>query len=286
MGCGLKAPLNSIHIAAVLLLVSTRTLGVSADQPGGTSDRAKVLDSATSLALAYTRRLPDFICTQITHRDVSGVSNASGGVTGIDAVPILSAATSSSSVIEERLTFFDQKENYEVITIDGHKVTGAKHLENGGAISAGEFGTALRDIFDPQSHTVFTWGRMDKMHGTQVYVFVFHVPKERGALVTHRDPDQQIVVPYAGEIFVDSDTSEVMRITSRLDLPSKFPIQMAERRVDYKQTTIAGKSYNLPSHSEVRMEDSSNLYVNGIDFKDYHKFVVDSTIHYNGSPQQ
>jgi hypothetical protein len=126
---------------------------------------------------------------------------------------------------------------------------------------------------------------MEKLHGRQVYVFVFHVPKERGALVTHRNPDQQIVVPYTGQIFVDSDTSEVMRITSRLDLPPKFPIQMAERRVDYKQTRIAGKSYNLPSHSEVRMQDKPNLYVNSIDFKDYHKFVVDSTIHYDGSPQ-
>ena len=286
MGCGLKAPLNSIHIAAVLLLVSTRTLGVSADKPQGSADRAKVLDSATSLALAYTQRLPDFICTQITHRDVSVVNNASGGVTGIDAVPILSTATSSSSVIEERLTFFDGKENYEVMTIDGRKVTGAKHLQNEGAISAGEFGTALHEIFDPQSHTVFAWGRMDKLHGRRVDVFVFHVPKERGALVTHRNPDQQIVVPYSGQIFVDCDTNEVIRIISRLELPPKFPIQMAERRVDYKQTRIAGKNYNLPSHSEVRMQDSSNLYVNSIDFKGYHKFVVESTIHYDVSPQQ
>ena len=282
----LKAPLNSIHIAAVLLLVSTRTLGIPADKPEVSADRVKVLDSATSLALAYTQRLPDFICTQITHRDVSDVGSAGGGVTGIDVAPILSTATSSSSVIEERLTFFDRKENYEVMTIDGHKVTGAKHLQNEGAISAGEFGTALRDIFDPQSHTVFTWGRMDKLRGRQVYVFVFHVPKERGALVTHRNPAQQIVVPYGGQIFVDCDTNEVMRITSRLDLPPKFPIQMAERRVDYKQTRIAGKDYNLPSHSEVHMQDSSNLYVNSIDFKDYHKFVVESTIHYDSSPQQ
>lgn len=278
--------MNSIHITAVLLFFAMRTLGVSADKPAVSPDRAKVLDSATSLALDYTQRLPDFICTQITHRDVSAVSGASGGITGIDIAPVLSTATASSSVIEERLTFFDGKENYEVITIDGHKATRAKHLENEGAISAGEFGTALRDIFDPQSHTVFTWGRMEKLHGRQVYVFVFHVPKERGALVTHRNPDQQIIVPYAGQIFVDSDTSEVMRITSRLDLPPRFPIQMAERRVDYKQTRIAGKSYNLPSHSEVRMQDSLNLYVNRIDFKDYHKFVVDSTIHFDGSPQQ
>ena len=277
--------MNSVHIATVLLLVSTRALGVSAETHELTVDQAKVLQAARSLALDYIRGLPDFICTQVTHRDVSGVNSASGGVTGIDASPPPSTTASLSSVTEERITFFDRTENYEVISIDGHKVARARHLENEGAISAGEFGTAMRDIFDPESHTVFNWEKMGKLHGRQAYVFAFYVPAERGALVTHRNPDQQIVVPYAGRIFVDSITNDVMRITSRLDLPPRFPIQMAERMVDYKQTTIAGKNYYLPSHSEVRMNDGSNLYVNSIDFKDYHKFVVESTIHYDSSPQ-
>lgn len=277
--------MNSLHVAGILLLVSTRTLGLPANTPELSADQSRVLHSAGSLALVYTQELPDFICTQVTHRDVSGVNSASGGVTGIDVAPILSSAAPSSSVIEERLTFFDRKENYEVITIDGHKVAGARHLENEGAISAGEFGTAMHDIFDAQSHTAFNWEKMGKLRGRQAYIFAFYVPKERGALVIHRNPDQQIVVSYTGRIFVDSATNEIMRIASRLDLPPKFPIQMAERIVDYKQTSIAGKSYNLPSHSEVRMQDDSNLYVNSIDFKDYHKFVVESTIHYEGLPQ-
>ena len=52
--------------------------------------------------------------------------------------------------------------------------------------------------------------------------------------------------------------------------------------------SIEGKVYNLPSHSELQMRDSERLYVNKINFKDYHKFTVESTIRtgsFAGSPQ-
>ena len=161
-----------------------------------------------------------------------------------------------------------------------------RHLDNPGAITAGEFGSALHDIFDPQSHTTFTWERMDKLRGRQVYVFAFDVPKDSGALVIYSNRGQQIVASYAGRIFVDADTLEVIRITSHLDLPPQFPIQTAEREVDYSQTTIAGNSYNLPSHSEVRMEISLHSYVNKIDFKNYQKFIVESKMLHENSPLQ
>jgi hypothetical protein len=50
--------------------------------------------------------------------------------------------------------------------------------------------------------------------------------------------------------------------------------------IEYKPIVIANKEYLLPSHSEVHMQDSALWYVNEVDFKDYHKFVAESTIHY------
>ena len=75
-------------------------------------------------------------------------------------------------------------------------------------------------------------------------------------------------------MFVDKKFEQVVRITSTLDLPVDFPIKMANIAVDYKPVEIAGTSYFLPSHSEVRMKDNARLYVNEIEFRDYHKFVV------------
>jgi hypothetical protein len=106
------------------------------------------------------------------------------------------------------------------------------------------------------------------------------VPQERGATVIHRDPDQQVVVPYSGRVFVDPQTFSVLRITSTLDLPAAFPITHADRMLEYKPIMIANKEYLLPSHSEVHMQDSARWYVNEVDFKDYHKFAAESTIHY------
>ena len=78
----------------------------------------------------------------------------------------------------------------------------------------------------------------------------------------------------------------MVRITSELELPIDFPIKMATIAVEYKPVPIAGKAYKLPSHSEVRMKDITWLYVNEIEFRDYHKFATESTIHYDSETPQ
>ena len=77
----------------------------------------------------------------------------------------------------------------------------------------------------------------------------------------------------------------ILRIVSDLELPSGFPIKMARTTVEYRPVEIAGKNFNLPYESEVRLEDGSRLYVNEIEFRKYHKFSVQSTIHYDGDSQ-
>jgi hypothetical protein len=83
---------------------------------------------------------------------------------------------------------------------------------------------------------------------------------------------------------VDAENLNVLEIRSTLDLPPDSGLQKGESRVEYGPVEIAGKTYNLPQHSEVRMQDKDNSYINSIDFKNYQKFVVQSTIHY-GSQQ-
>lgn len=275
-----------LSIAVVLtLLPSGRVLKAEASRLS--PDQERVLESARAAALQYTQRLPDFICTQTTQREYSSLSNPFTGLTGVSAStaasqmsPVTPGGAGANSLIEEKLTFFNQKESYEVTSIDGKKVSGIDHMLFQGAISAGEFGSALNQIFDPQSHAVFTWHRTENIHGRRAYVFDFHVPPEGGITVIHRDSGQRIIVPYAGQVSVDADTLAVLRITSKLDLPAGFPIQMGETTVDYRSVRIAEQSYNLPYRSEVRMKDTFHLFVNRIEFRDYQKFTVESTIHY------
>jgi len=268
----------TLYRAIVLLFLAILTGSLSTAYPQPPPDQPGVLESVRVSALQYTGKLPDFICTQITHRTSTAAfsapigrglnSNAAGTRWDVD------------DVVEEKLTYIGKAEEYEVVKINGKAAKGVDHLQLQGVFTAGEFGSALHDVFDPNSQTSFSWDRIEHIHGQEAYVYAFRVPQEHGATVIHRDPDRQIVVPYSGRIFVDPQTFSVLRITTTLDLPAGFPIVRADRTIEYKPITIANREYLLPSHSEVHMQDSARSYVNEVDFKDYHKFVAESTIHY------
>jgi hypothetical protein len=280
------------NIMAVLLLVGTLK-GIPAETSDLNDEQARVLEIVRSSALQYSQKLPNFICTQITHRTVSadvnfGTSfNGASSTLGGTGIPVASRGQGGvNDVIEEQLTYFDEFEHYEVVTVNGKKAGRREHMEFGGAISAGEFGTSLHNLFDPRSHATFSWDKAAKSGGRELYIFKFQVPSQDGAIVMDRDTDQKIFAGYTGRLFVDKELQQVVRITSELDLPTGFPIKMATISVDYKPVEIAGASYSLPSHSEVRMRDNSRLYVNEIEFKNYHKFVSESTIYYDSDASQ
>jgi hypothetical protein len=99
--------------------------------------------------------------------------------------------------------------------------------------------------------------------------------------VMHQPSGRQIVAGYKGKIFIDESSMDVLRIYLSAEIPRDFPVHENDRTVDYESTEIAGKKYMLPSRSEVRMTDDARLYVNTIQFRNYEKFAVESTIHYN-----
>jgi hypothetical protein len=247
-------------------------------------DQEKFLESTRQSALDYSKRLPDFICTQITHREVSllDVSNTAPPDVILDSSDSSwnPKPTEQDDVIKERLTYFGQKEKYEVISFNGKKAVGLDHMQFQGAISIGEFGSDLRQVFAPESKTAFNFDRVANLHGRRILVFHFTVPKENGIAVFEGATGQKVIVSYTGEVFIDAMNFETLRITARLDMPPGFPIRSGERMVEYKPIKIGGNDYNLPFHAEARIRGAKHAYVNRIDFVDYHKFVAESTIQY------
>lgn len=288
-------PRKALHFAAILttatvLSYGETTVSIYSGSKQEAADQTKVLEAIRAKSLRYTQNLPNFICTQITHREVisqsnfgsSGVAESGDGLGG--AMTRSSAQSGTIDVINEQLTFFAQTEHYKVVTVNWKKVSGLDHMQFAGAISAGEFGSRLHDLFDPRSGAVFNWDKMAKFSGRPVSVFQFRVPAQNGIVVNDRDTGQKVAAAYSGTLYADSESSQVLRMTMQLDLPVDFPIKMVTIEVDYKPVSIEGKSYTLPSRSQVRLMARSRLYVNQIEFKDYHKFTVESTIHYD--PQQ
>ena len=270
----------------VLFLLLVACPALLAASPPLSPDQDKILEAIRASALQYTQELPDFMCTQLTHRRVSSPGNSASNLTGVSgrgvaAVGILGMAGSAPNLsddIEERLTFIGQKEDYTVIAVNGHKVAGIDHMQFLGVISVGAFGTDLHNIFDPRSGTVFAWERPGTLHGHRVYIYSFHLPAQHGAVLVDRSSSRQVLAPYAGRVLVDATTLDVLLIEYRIDPPLDSPIRDSAISIEYQPVAIAGRSYLLPFRSEMRMQVQSSRYVNTIDFRHYHKFAVESKV--------
>ena len=96
----------SCRIRVIATLLALFIAGASAAETAKlTEEQNSALENARAYALAYARQLPDFICTQITHREVSKteVGTLGAGATSKNPVGVtaLSKGTSGSDVIEE-----------------------------------------------------------------------------------------------------------------------------------------------------------------------------------------
>src|SRR6202035_3348500 len=107
-------------------------------------EQKRILAEITENAINYSKNLPNFICTQVTRRNIdpSGLEN-----------------WRLMDTIQEQLSYFDHKENYKVSMVNGKMVNNVNHLQASGATSSGEFGTMLYEIFSPESETQFDWER-------------------------------------------------------------------------------------------------------------------------------
>src|ERR1035441_9843784 len=178
----------TLYRASVLfvLTIPIGSLLPAAAQPP--PDHSSALESVRASALQFIGKLPDFICTQITHRKSTRAGYARPGTGYASNIAGYGGSMDVNDVIEERLTYIGKREEYDVLRINGKPAKGVDHLQLQGAVTAGEFGSALHDIFDPDSHTSFSRDRVERIHGLKAYVYAFRVSQEHGATVIHRDP--------------------------------------------------------------------------------------------------
>ncbi len=235
------------------------------------AQQKEILAAITENALNYSDSLPNFICLQVTQRFV----DRSGGGDHFVA----------TDKIAERLSYFEHKEDYKVISVNDTPVTNRKHEKLGGATSSGEFGTMLREVFDPQSQTEFQWERWGKLRDHIMHVYSFRVRLENTQYhITAEEVNRTIPVGYHGLIYADRDTRSVMRITMEADdIPSDFPIRSASETLDYDTISISGEKFILPLKVEMQMRDGKATMKNQAAFRLYNKFGADTSITFDAS---
>lgn len=229
------------------------------------AQQKEILAAITENALNYSDSLPNFICLQVTQRYV----DRSGGDHFV-----------ATDKIAERLSYFEHKEDYKVISVNDAPVTNRKHEQLGGATSSGEFGTMLREIFEPQSQTEFQWERWGKLRDHIMHVYSFRVRLENSQYhITAEEVNRTVTVGYHGLIYADRDSRSVMRITMEADdIPADFPIRSASETLDYDSIAISGEKFILPLKVEMQMRDGKSAMKNQAAFRLYNKFGADTSI--------
>ena len=231
--------------------------------PPSIEEQQKIIEEARELSLNYTKRLPDFICTQVTRRYMDP--------SGLEFYQLL-------DTVATRLSYFEQKEEYKVISVNGN-LSDVDYERLGGATSTGEFGTMLKEIFEPGTRAEFWWERWATLRGRRVYVFGYRVEQSRSKWHIIYDKRMDIVPGYRGLMYIDKDVPMVMRVTLDAEtIPASFPIQEAKTVLDYDFTSIADKQFLLPLRAEVKMREGKYLVRNLVEFRNYRKFGAEATI--------
>jgi hypothetical protein len=234
-------------------------LPAAAQRP--TADEQKrTIDSAREIAIHYSGKLPDFICTeQVERADSTGPNNRKA----------------------DRLTIelsYSGKESYKLVAMNGSPTK--QTLESlDGLITGGEFGSLLLGIFDPSSAADFRWKESSKIRNRGAAVYTYRIARANSHYVLgHRAKNGTMVsapAGYHGEVALDSQTTKVLRLTASADdIPKDSDIIQSSMQVDYDFIEVAGNSHLLPSHSEARMERGYRQITNSVTFADYRKFGV------------
>lgn len=237
--------------------------------PPPVADQKRIIEEVREYAQNYSKRLPDFICTQVTRRylDPSGLE-----------------FWQQQDTITTKLSYFDQKEDYKVVMVN-NRVTDMKFDQVGGATSSGEFGSLLKELFDRESEADFTWERWATLRGRRVHVFSYKVSQSRSKWHINWQRKQDIIPAYRGLLYVDRDSPMVHRVTLHADdIPASFPIQEASETLDYDIANIGGNDYVLPLRAEMRMREGRVLIKNEVEFRMYRKFGAEATITFAPDP--
>jgi hypothetical protein len=252
-------------VATIAAALGTLLCLPAAAQKPSPEEQKRTLDAAREIAIHYTSRLPDFICTEQVQR-----SEGNGASNRIDRLTV-------------QLSYFQQKEKYKLVAMNGSPAKQALETLNDGLITAGEFGSQQLGVFDPQSAADFQWKQATTLRKRAVSVYSYRIVRANSHyLVGERGEDGKMVAApagYTGEVFLDNNTGRVLRLTASAgDIPKESGILRSSVEVDYDFIDVAGQSYLLPSHSESFMEHLYRKLSNTVTFVDYRKFEADSTI--------
>lgn len=238
------------------------------------ADAAALIERARQKALAYTKSLPDFECTEVVRR----YTYNSAGLT-----PRQRIEPAPADKLTIRIRYSRNREEHKLILIDD-TATDRTFESLQGAIGTGEFGATMSAIFDPATATAFRWESWKTERKRRVAMFGYTVDDahSRYRFATGVPGDlHEAIVPYHGVLEVDGETGEVLHFSyATVRLPNHFMVQSSTTTVDYGLSDVGGQEYLLPARSVTVLSGPKVSARNEIEFREYHKFTADSSIEF------
>ncbi len=237
--------------------------------PPDSITQGKIIDAAREYALSYTKQLPNFLCAQVTRRYWDPASSGSWG---------------QLDTITQKLSYYDQQEHYDMISVSGRGNDDPPLSTLGGVTSSGEFGSQMKEIFDPGSHADFSWDHWGKLRTKIQFVFAYRVPQQYSHYRMTYNNTMEIVPGYQGLIYIDKDTGLISRLTLEpVNIPSTFPVLSAKTTLDYDYAEIGDSQFLLPLRAQLISTQNTPQYArlstrNDIEFRLYRKFGAEAKI--------
>lgn len=251
----------------------TASLHVAEVIPPPDSVRQKqILDGMRDYALNYTQNLPNFLCVEVMRRYIEPALGRASGT------------YHSLGDVLAKVSYNQGQEHYDVYSVAGkYQQTSIEHVGGGGAISTGEFGSMMREIFTPESQADFEWDHWAKLRGRRMAVFHYYIDSGHThysiAYTSSDNDEQRIYTAYEGLIYADENTGEITRIKFHaVNIPKSFPVTDAMEILDYGDVQISGKTYVCPLLAQLYMTSAEAKTKNEIEFRNYRKFEIGSSI--------
>src|SRR4051812_38284581 len=156
-------------------------------------EQRAIINAAQQIAVNYAKSLPDFMCVEVIRRYDDA-----------------RASMDLRDTLEIKLSYFDQREDYRLLTMNGRPTV--RPFESvGGATSQGEFGSLMFSIFDAKSKTAFIWDHWTTLRKRRAHVFSFRILPGNSSYhmafgQTYGKLDA--VVGQHGFIYLDDETSQ------------------------------------------------------------------------------
>jgi hypothetical protein len=254
--------------ALVLLRAPIAGAPQAAPAPG---ESGKFIAAAREAALAYSSRLPDFICTQTVTR----LLDRGSGLSPLDSLTF-------------ETSYYRQRETSRVTQRNG--VPASTYSNSIGMSSRGEFGDNLLKIFAPASEAQFRFERWTSLRGRRAAVYSYRVDRSKAPYTLNTADEGRPVaatVGLRGELIIDAADFSVLRVEYIADdIPRGFPLRSTKVTVDYENAEIGGNRYLLPSRAEGLARTSNVSAKNESLFRNYRKFSAASVIEFGEQPPQ